>query len=198
MNLQCENNDACDQPPGYQPSQFRQPPAAGAAQSKKSVELTKKAIEINSKEQALNNRENAIDKRESNLNRNELNIEFSVKFAFISEAASKLSGEQIKAMGKDYWLTLINRIKEIKELDGGNSWRVSQIYSALQLYSEFYDEVCNMAKHGFQIWESEIKIVLDKTCYRTTLKDALNTYIAQHKVGERVDEYVKCVSLLEG
>lgn len=129
--------------------------------------------------------------------------EFSVKINFLCKAAEKLSSELIKTLGKDYWLSIIGRVKEIakilnESLDGGESWRVSQIYSALQLYEEYYDEVCNMANHGFSIWESEIKTILEKTYYRTALKDNLKEYIAKHKIGERVDEYKKHVRTLEG
>ena len=166
---------------------------------KKSAELTKKLIELDNKEKALNSRENTLANREKNINATELQKEFSVKTDFLSKAAEKLTNEQIRSLGQDYWLSLIVRVKEInnKGLDGGNSWRISQIYSALQLYNEFYDEVCNMARCGFPIWESEIRIVLDKTYYRSTLKDILKSYITQNKLGERVDEYAKLISLLE-
>lgn len=172
--------------------------------SKKSVELSTKQNELIKKEQALNKRDSILDDRKNNLERHELQQEFSAKYSLLDNVAETFTNEQIQLLGKDFWIELINRLKEINQIfskykfEGYQSWRISQIYFALGLYHDYYDHICNMAKCGFPIWESEIKRVLEKTIYRTTLKDTLNEYIEKHIVGERVDEYKKHVRVLGG
>ncbi|MPN16009.1 hypothetical protein SDC9_163347 [bioreactor metagenome] len=172
--------------------------------SKKSAELTQKLNAFSKKEQTLNIRETGLADRENNLHSHELQQEFSVKYSVLSKVAENFSKDQIKLSGKNFWVEYIDRLKEINQefgkgnFEGYQSWRISQIYNAIGLYDEFYHEVCNMAKHGFQIWESEVKQVLEKTYFRTTLKDALNEYISNHINDERSDEYRKLLTLLEG
>lgn len=171
--------------------------------SKKSAELTERKLELDEKEQALNDRECALNARENNMGNNELKKEWTVVSSYIAKTTDKMSSEQIRSLGKDYWLSLIDRVKEIAKIIGGGldaheSWHISKIYLVFQLFDEYYYEVCNMAKHGFPIWKSEVNTVIENSYLRSSLKDLLNDYIAQHGTSERADEYRELVSLLEG
>ena len=172
--------------------------------SKKSTELTSKIIALGEKEQALNNKEISLNKREQNIALLEQQRYFAIKIEFLEKIAGEFTKEQIKALGKGYLLTMINELKTLSktikygEFSGGQSWRMSQVYEALELYEEFYHEVCNMAKCGFQIWESEVKTILDNTYLRTALKDYLTEYINSYKNNERSDEYKKLLKMIDG
>jgi class 3 adenylate cyclase len=169
--------------------------------SKKSSELSYRLKNVNDKENQLSNREQNLDKREQNIVLLEIEKELSVRINFLDQLTSKFTIEQIKSFGKDYLIAIVNEIKTLilksgkNIIDGVLSWRFSIIYDAIQLYKEYYDEVCNMAKHGFRINETEVIKVIEKTCHRITLKNELEKYISTHN-NERSDEYKKLLILL--
>ena len=172
--------------------------------SKKSAELSKRLDDVAKTEQRLNNKESSLEKREENIDLLELKKIYNLKYNFLCVALNKCTTEQIRAFGKDYWLNYIKELNELssklghEKVNGGKAWRYSQIYNAFQLYSEYFDEVCNMAKDGFTINEGEVQIVIDKTPYRSLLKNALNGYIEKNPNCETSDNYKKLVKKLEG
>ena len=170
--------------------------------SKKSAELSEKLKNVESKETQLNERENQLAQREDSISVLESKYEFDMLLDFIESVSYKLPDAQIQSLGKDYWNELIHRIEELgiktdSKIYGFQSTSIAKIYKALQMYNEFYREVCNVAKCGFYISESDIKTILDETFLRSNLKDALQDYISSNGNDETSDNYRKLLNLME-
>ena len=171
---------------------------------KKSSEWSNKYGFIESQEKEFTLRESMLHKREVDLNNRYLLEEYKAKYSLIDTAGSKFNNEQIKDFGKDFWLDIINRLTKILQstsnstFNGAESWNVSKIYLALEQFDKYYDELCNMAKSGFPIWESEIRIIKNKTFYRSELIESMKYFIKTHNISKQTEEYKKLIKILEG
>jgi len=171
--------------------------------SKKSAELTIALENIKRREAQAVEREKKVTVRENNQTQFELKKELELEENYVYDIAQNFTEEQIRQLGKDDWNRKINHIKNLYKQTGERKWAhqahaFAKIYIALQQYEDFYDEVCYMAKDGHCVYEDSIKTILKKTCYRSALKDALQSYIDNNGDCETSDRHKKMIKMLEG
>ena len=169
--------------------------------SKKSAELSLALENVKKREQQVAEREKRILARENNQFLFELQCQLETKIGYICDISSEFTYSQIQSMGKDYWNNKINEAKELLDKTGNKTWShytlaFSKIYEALQQYDDFYHEICIMAKDGYCVYESDIRIILDKTYLRSTLKDALQSYIDENKYCDTSDDYQRFLKMM--
>ncbi len=150
----------------------------------------------------LSKREENITKREKKLNDLLIEREADLIYDCIVEIKDHLSNEQIRALGKDFFLDRISKLKTIYKKLGRDYWHSYAASSLLEIYScfgmgcECYEMLCIMAKNEFPLYEYEIKCV--QNYYDTSkLKELLLNYYYSNN-NEQADRYKKCADMLEG
>lgn len=149
----------------------------------------------------LTKREKNITNRENTLNKLLMDKEADLLYDCIVEISNKLTDEQVYALGKDFFIDRIAKLKDLYKKLGRDCW---QSYEARELFSiycvfnmtyECYQMLCIMAKKEFPIYEYEIKYVVGY--YDTSeLKELLLNYYYRNN-NEQADRYSKCADLLE-
>lgn len=149
----------------------------------------------------LTKREKQITEREQNLDRLLISNEADVIYDCINEIASKLTNEQIRSLGKDFFIDRIKKLKSLYKKLGQDRWKAYQasnfltVYSAFNMQYECYQMLCIMAREAFPIYPYEVQCVTDY--YDTSeLKQLLLDYYYQNN-DEQSDYYKKCADMLE-
>lgn len=150
----------------------------------------------------LKNREKNVTYREHNLKQILAEQKADLIFDCLDEISITLNCDQIRTVGKDFFIDRINKLKELYRQLGQDSWKSYEANTLFQIYRAFdmkwncYDMLCIMAKHGFPINKDKILYVSDY--YDTlTLRILLQQYCDCNN-NETSNQYKKYADLLEG
>lgn len=129
-------------------------------------------------------------------------MKYTLYIDFIQEASISLSSKLIKDMGREYWIKKIETLEEInrkkrRSFHGYEHSYLATIYKALELYEKFYDSICGMVKDDFYLSIFEVKDVIEKTPYRTTLIDSLKDAIKYDDYSSTNESFKEALKLLE-
>lgn len=149
----------------------------------------------------LAKREKNITNRENALNKLLMDNKADLIYDCIVEIKNNFTDEQVRALGKDFFVDRIAQLTDLNKKLGRDYWHsyeaseLFSIYSVFNMTYEGYQMLCIMAKNGFPIYEYEIKHVVDY--YDTSeLKELLLNYYYSNN-NEQADRYKKCADMLE-
>lgn len=168
----------------------------------KSQELTINIKEYEQKKQDLEKRETDISNRKKNIQSELDDLKYTLYIDFIQEASISLSSELIKDMGREYWIKKIETLEEINKKKQRSFWGyehnyLAKIYKALELHQKFYNSICSMVEDNFYLSIYEVKDVIEKTPYRTTLIHSLKAAIKHDDYSSTNESFKEALKLLE-
>lgn len=168
----------------------------------KSQELTINIKEYEQKKQDLEKRETDISNRKKNIQSELDDLKYTLYIDFIQEASKSLSSELIKDMGREYWIKKIETLEEINKKKQRSFWGheqnyLAKIYKALELHQKFYNSICSMVEDNFYLSIYEVKDVIEKTPYRTTLIHSLKAAIKHDDYSSTNESFKEALKLLE-
>lgn len=150
---------------------------------------------------SLTKREKQIAERERKLDHLLIRNEADTLYDCITEIADKLTDDQIRVLGKDFFIDRINKLSSLYKKLGQNSWKAYEASQFLSIYRAFgiqykcYEMLCIMARGEFPIYPYEVKCVANY--YDTSeLKQLLLDYYYANE-NEQADYYKECADMLE-
>ena len=170
--------------------------------TKKSQDLTFKINDYEQKKKDLEKKETLLSSREQNIQSEIDTLEYDLYLDFLNEASISLSSEQIKDLGREYWLKkievleTINRKKQ-RSFPGYQHYYLAEIYKALELYEKFYHSICSMVEDNFPISIYEVRDVIAKTPYKTLLIHCLKRAIKKDDYSRTNESFKEALKLLE-
>lgn len=134
-------------------------------------------------QQCLDSKQVAVDKKEAENKQNEYKIFFNLS------AKTYCKDGVIKAVGKDYWIELIEKMYVLGSDIGKSQLRVKidldcyliDIYMCFDMYEEAYDVLCIQAEHSSWLNSFVVENVVRKSGHLAQLKEVLEKRVYESK-----------------